>query len=78
MTQPHPKVEHFVYVFLATAFEYSTPPSPDSGERIQVQLVDLNTLKAIAIQSDARGMPARILNQADTMETLPQLPTHHP
>lgn len=78
VTQPHAKIEHFVYVFLATGFDYATAPSPDGGERIQVQLVDLNTLKAIATQPDARGIPARVLNQADTIETLVRLPAYHP
>ncbi|MBT8159716.1 MULTISPECIES: NUDIX hydrolase [Arthrobacter] len=78
VTQPHAKIEHFVYVFLATGFESLTSPSPDGGERIQVQPVGLDALKAIALRPDARAMPTGILHQIDTIETLLQFPAYRP
>ncbi|WP_423183525.1 NUDIX hydrolase [Arthrobacter sp. NyZ413] len=78
VTQPHAKIEHFVYLFLATGFESLMPPSLDGGERIQVQLVGLDSLKEIALRPDARAMPTGILHQADTIDTLLRFPAYRP
>lgn len=76
--QPHAKIEHFVYVFLATGFAGAVEPAPDQGEQIRTRFVGLRTLKQIAAQPDARGIPERVLGRADTVAELLALPAYRP
>ncbi|QNE35605.1 NUDIX hydrolase [Leifsonia shinshuensis] len=74
--QPHTKIEHFVYVFLASGFDRAFPPAPDDGERISTRFVDLRTLKEVAAGPDARGIPERLLDRVDTVAELLALPSY--
>ncbi|MEO7016768.1 MAG: NUDIX domain-containing protein [Leifsonia sp.] len=78
VTQPHPKIEHFVYVFLASGFERATTPTPDNGEQIHTRFLRLSTVKVLATRPDARGIPTRILDRVGSIDALLQLPALHP
>lgn len=76
--QPHAKIEHFVYVFLAAGFERAVPPAPDAGERIRTRFASLPDVKAVAAGPGARGFPERILGRVDAIADLVALPAFHP
>jgi ADP-ribose pyrophosphatase len=78
VSQPHAKIEHFVYVFLASGLVHAIPPAPDNGEHIRVRYVDLETVKRVAAQPGSRGMPIRILSQLDSVAELLAWPAFGP
>lgn len=78
VSQPHAKIEHFVYVFLASGLVHAIPPRPDNGERIRARFVDLATAKRVAAQPNSRGMPIRILSQLNSVAELLAWPAFRP
>jgi len=76
--QPHAKIEHFIYVFLAGGFDGAVPPTPDEGERIRIRFVPLSEVKEVAAGPGARGFPERLLGRVDDIAELLALPPFHP
>lgn len=74
--QPHHKVEGFVYLFLATDFLSQTDQKLDAGEKIQVELVDFDRMKALTHDSKARYLPKELLYKARDLDGLLALPAY--
>lgn len=72
--QPVPKIEYFVYQFLATEFESQHEPHVDVGEKIAVQLVSFEELKKLLDSPKNRYLPKDLLDQAESLEQLLDLP----
>jgi len=74
--QRMPKIEQFVYVFLATGFAKQYPQKLDSGEKITVELVSFDELKALAGDPRARYLPTELLSKVNALEELSALPEY--
>lgn len=76
ITQPHTKIEQFVYIFLATDFDKQTEQHLDAGEKIDVQYFDFQTVKQLTNDPKARYLPKELLDKADTLDELINLPEY--
>jgi len=76
VTQPHNKIEQFVYIFFATDFESESEPHLDAGEKIEVRLLDLHDVKAMLDSPKNRYLPKEILNKVNNIEELVALPQY--
>lgn len=76
ITQPHTKIEQFVYIFLATDFEGQAEQHLDAGEKIDVQYFDFETVKKLTDNPKARYLPKELLDKASTLEELVDLPEY--
>lgn len=72
--QPHSKIDWLVYVFVASDFVDQQDPKLDSGEKIEVKLVNLKELKALMNSPKARYNANDILDKCDTVDDLLNLP----
>lgn len=72
--QPAGKIEQFVYFFLATNLENREAPTPDAGEKITVQQVSLEELKAMAQKPAGRYFPHEILDNVTSIDDLLAIP----
>lgn len=70
------KIEHFVYVFLATDFVSQTEPHVDGGEDITVQLVTFDECLAYSITEKGKYLPKKLLKKAGSIEGLLALPAY--
>lgn len=76
ITQPHTKIEQFVYIFLATDFDKQLDQHLDAGEKIDVQYFDFKTAKQLTNDPKARYLPKELLDKADTLDELINLPEY--
>ena len=76
ITQPHTKIEQFVYIFLATDFDKQTEQHLDAGEKIDVQYFDFQTVKQLTNDPKARYLPKELLDKVDTLDELINLPEY--
>jgi len=76
--QVEPKVEHFVYFFLATNFEKAVEHKSDSGENIRVKLLDFHEVKSLIGQPTTRYVAQDIIGPAASLEELLNLPPYRP
>lgn len=76
VTQPHAKIEWFVYHFVATGYESSGPVHLDAGEKIVVDLKDYDEVLALARGDQARNLPLEYLEQAGSIDGLADLPAY--
>ncbi len=74
VSQPHGKIEQFIYVFLATGLKSQTEQKLDAGEKIEIKLIDLQELKNLSQKFNARYLPKEIFQKVDTIEDLISLP----
>jgi ADP-ribose pyrophosphatase len=74
--QPASKIEQFVYLYVASDFLTQSDQSLDAGEKIEIQLVDLQQAREIGNGSDKRHLPVELFEQVNTVEELAQLPTY--
>lgn len=70
VTQPHGKIEQFVYLFVATDFEKQVDQTLDVGEKIEVQYLDLDEVKRLSTQANARYLPRELLDTVDSLDEL--------
>jgi len=77
VVQPQPKMDYFVYRFLATGFERQTPIEKDPGENIIVRLLDFDEVKKIANSPKSRPMANEIFSSVSSLDELTQLPEYH-
>ncbi|HEX5797163.1 MAG TPA: NUDIX domain-containing protein [Candidatus Saccharimonadales bacterium] len=68
VSQPHGKIDWFVYIFLATGFESQQAQQLDAGEKIKVELKSFEELKELVSYEHARFLPAEIINSCETLE----------
>ena len=78
VVQPQPKMDYFVYSFLATGLESGLAAKKDSGERIEVRLLDLDEVKKIVNDPKARPMANEIFASVPSLEELINLPAYRP
>lgn len=76
VVQPTTKIEQFVYIFLASDFESQGEQNLDNGEKIDVELQDLTSLKQLTKEPNARYLPRDILDQVETLDELIALPEY--
>lgn len=76
VTQPHTKIEQFVYIFLATDFEKQVETHLDVGEKITVQYLDFDTFKQLVSNPKARYLPKELLEKVNSIDELFALPEY--
>lgn len=76
VTQPHTKIEQFVYIFLATDFENQVEQHLDAGEKIEVKFFDFTKVKQLTNNTKARYLPKELLDKVNTLEELINLPEY--
>ena len=76
VTQPHTKIEWFVYLYVATDFVSQTERHLDAGEKIEVELVDLVRARELANGPDVRHLPKDLLEQVKSIDELADLPEY--
>lgn len=76
VTQPVPKIDYFIYYFLATDFAGELPQQLDAGEKISVTSVDFNELQALLHNPKARYLANHITESVTSFEALTQLPEY--
>ena len=74
--QPQTDIEQFVYTFLATDFESQIAQNLDAGEKIQVQLFDLEGVRQLDADGRARHLPMNLLGQVESIDQLADLPQY--
>ena len=74
VTQPHGKVEQFIYIYLASEFVSETEQQLDAGEKISVHYLTLAEVKQLFDAPNARYLPKEILSKVDSVEELRALP----
>lgn len=72
--QTEPKIEHFVYFFLATDFSEQGPLRLDAPERIRIDLMDFEAAKKIPHSFRLQ----HILDGVSSIDELLQLPEYRP
>ncbi len=73
--QPHPKLEWFIYMYVATDGQKVTDPHLDAGEKINVELLDFEAVKKLAItKAGYLGESKEIFEGLDNLEQLLALP----
>ncbi len=75
VTQPHNKIEQFVYMFLATDFAGEQLQMLDAGEKITVQYLSFDEAKNILSSKQARYLPKEI-EKSHSLSDLLQLPAY--
>jgi 8-oxo-dGTP pyrophosphatase MutT (NUDIX family) len=76
VTQPHAKMEWFIYTFLATEFDSQQPPHLDVGEKIEVKLVDRDEALELAKETRPGYIRADLLEHVKTIDELANLPEY--
>ncbi len=76
IVQPHGKIDWLVYIFLATDFINQTDQNLDSGEKIDVQLIDFDDLKNLVNDPSNRYFPKELLDKTQTLDELLNLPEY--
>lgn len=76
VTQPHTKIDWFVYIFLATDFESQTEQKLDAGEKIEVQLYDFEKLITLLKNPKNRYLPKEVLKKAGDINGLENFPEY--
>ena len=76
--QSQPKIDHFVYYFLATDFEKEVERHLDPGEKIDVQLLDFDSVKEIVKSGQGRDIGEKFFAEVDSLEELLALPEYIP
>ncbi len=74
--QPLPKIEQFVYEFLAYDLESEIAAHPDAGEKIDVQFLTLDEVKTMMNDPKNRYLPKEILEKVNTIDDLLTLPEY--
>jgi 8-oxo-dGTP pyrophosphatase MutT (NUDIX family) len=74
ITQPHTKIEWFVYLFVASDFQSQTTQHLDAGEKITVELVDLARARELAASDETRFLPREVLESAASIDAIIDLP----
>ncbi len=74
--QHHHKIDHIVYLFLATDFDHQVDPTPDPGEKITILLKSLEEVKDLLNDPKVRYLPKHILTSVTTIDELVQLPEY--
>lgn len=76
VSQPQPKMDYFVYRFLAMDFDTAVESAHDAGENIAVKLMDLTEVKDIVNSANSRPMADEIFNAVSSLEDLMNLPEY--
>jgi ribonuclease HI/8-oxo-dGTP pyrophosphatase MutT (NUDIX family) len=69
-TQPHSKMDWFIYTFLAYDFDRQTKSTLDPGERIQVKSLSLNELKQLQQKDKTIHIPKEIFDNINSFDEL--------
>jgi ADP-ribose pyrophosphatase len=75
--QPHSKIDWFVYLFLATDFEFQAEQKLDSGEKIEIQLHSFDEVNKLLDDQRNRHLPKEILEKAGSLERLKNYPEYN-
>lgn len=75
VTQPHNKIEQFVYIFVATNLASTKAQSLDAGEKVTVKRVSLKEAKDLLAPPKGRYLPKEI-EYANTIQDLFKLPEY--
>lgn len=76
VTQPHTKIEQFIYIFLATDFDKEVEKHLDAGEKIDVQYIDFGDFKRLVGNPKARYLPRELLEKKNSLDDLLALPEY--
>ena len=76
--QLQPKIDHFVYLFLASDFEKEIERHLDSGEKVKVTYRTLDEVKALARTNNTRRLAEEILGSVSSLDELRDLPEYQP
>lgn len=76
VTQPNPKIEWFLYTFLAAEFDKIVPRQLDSGEKIDVQCINFADFKRLVDNPKARSYPKELLAEVYSLDDLLALPEY--
>ncbi len=72
--QPHPKLEWFIYLYIAQNGQKISEPHVDAGEKIDVELLDFNTVKNLSItKSGYLGESKEIFEDIENLNELVSL-----
>lgn len=75
VTQPHPKLEWFVYLYIATNGRQISEPHLDAGEKITLELLDFSQVKDLVItKSGYLSENKEIFEGLKSFEDLQNLP----
>ena len=74
VVQPNCKTDYFTYLFLAYNFESQTHQSLDSGEKIEVTLMDRDAALELSRTELGRYLPAQLLANVKTIDELAEIP----
>lgn len=75
VVQPNPKIDWFVYTFLATDFKTQIAPELDNGEQIETLLVPFNEAKKLLGSGKGRHCPKDFAN-ASSLKAFLGLPEY--
>lgn len=76
--QVEPKIEHFVYYFLATEFDKQVPTHRDAAERGDVRLLSIEELNKLPSRFRVKFVRDEILSRVSGIEGLADLPEYQP
>ncbi len=74
--QPHGEIDWFIYLFLATDFENQIEQKLDTGEKIEVKLMDFDEFKELVNNPKARNLPKEVIESCQSLEDLVNLPEY--
>ena len=74
--QPSKKMDYFVYTFLATDFENQVEQHLGAGEKINIELIDFDTLKNLIHDPKTRHLPKDLLDKVNSLDDLLNLPEY--
>lgn len=75
--QLHQKIDHVLYIFLATDLEKEEPPTPDTGgEKIELREVTFEGAKQIAEKGADKYWPSELLRKVHSLDELLSLPEY--
>jgi ADP-ribose diphosphatase len=74
--QAHNKIEHFVYLFLATDFISQTHQNLDGGEKINVLERTLPEVKQLLKDPKTRYLPKDLLESVNSVQDILKLPEY--
>lgn len=75
VTQPHSKLEWFIYFYIASSGHRTSKPRLDAGERISVNKLSFNKAKDLVVtKSGYLGESMSIFEKADNLSELINLP----
>lgn len=76
ISQPQPKTEQFIYLYLATEFVGQVDQKLDAGERIKILEKSFDEVMQLANDPSTRYLPKELLKKAQTLQGLLAMPKY--